>query len=136
MTLGKKRAVEGRAADPLRGSLSCRNRYPRSPRLRPQPAHPQWPGNAPVAVQFVVNFEEGGENNILHGDPASEAFLSECSAPSPGPASAMPISNRCSEYGSRAGFWRLWRMFSARKWPTTVFGVATALKRNPKSKRR
>jgi putative urate catabolism protein len=95
------------------------------------PPHPHWPGNARIAVQFVVNFEEGGENNILHGDPASEAFLSDVLGAQPWPGQRHPNIESMFEYGSRAGFWRLWRIFSERKMPTTVFGVATALKRNP-----
>ena len=92
---------------------------------------PQWPDNARVAVQFVVNFEEGGENNILHGDRASEAFLSDVLGAQPWPGQRHANIESMFEYGSRAGFWRLWRMFNERKLPTTVFGVATALKRNP-----
>ena len=86
---------------------------------------------ARVAVQFVVNFEEGGENNILHGDRASEAFLSDVLGAQPWPGQRHANIESMFEYGSRAGFWRLWRMFTERKLPTTVFGVATALKRNP-----
>src|SRR3984893_2120642 len=95
------------------------------------PPNPRWPGGARVAVQFVVNFEEGGENNILHGDRASEAFLSDVLGAQPWPGQRHANIESMFEYGSRAGFWRLWRMFSERKLPTTVFGVATALKRNP-----
>ena len=107
-------------------------RYPRDLRgYGRNPPHPQWPGDAKVAVQFVVNFEEGGENNILHGDRASEAFLSDVLGAQPWPGQRHANIESMFEYGSRAGFWRLWRMFNERKWPTTVFGVATALKRNP-----
>jgi putative urate catabolism protein len=95
------------------------------------PPHPQWPGGARIAVQFVVNFEEGGENNILHGDPASEAFLSDVLGAQPWPGQRHANIESMFEYGSRAGFWRLWRMFTAHHMPTTVFGVATALARNP-----
>src|SRR6266576_1623339 len=95
------------------------------------PPDPRWPGHARVAVQFVVNFEEGGENNILHGDRASEAFLSDVLGAQPWPGQRHANIESMFEYGSRAGFWRLWRMFTERKLPTTVFGVATALKRNP-----
>ncbi|MHB0768854.1 allantoinase PuuE [Bradyrhizobium sp. 5.13L] len=106
--------------------------YPRDLRgYGRNPPHPQWPGNARIAVQFVVNFEEGGENNILHGDPASEAFLSDVLGSQPWPGQRHANIESMFEYGSRAGFWRLWRMFGERNWPTTVFGVATALKRNP-----
>ena len=107
-------------------------RYPRDLRgYGRNPPDPRWPGNARVAVQFVVNFEEGGENNILHGDPASEAFLSDVLGAQPWPGRRHPNIESMFEYGSRAGFWRLWRMFSERKLPATVFGVAMALKRNP-----
>jgi len=95
------------------------------------PPHPHWPGNARIAVQFVVNFEEGGENNILHGDAASEAFLSDVLGAQPWPGKRHANIESMFEYGSRAGFWRLRRMFTERGLPTTVFGVATALKRNP-----
>ncbi len=95
------------------------------------PPHPRWPGNARVAVQFVVNFEEGAENNILHGDPASEAFLTEVLGTKPWPGQRHMNVESMFEYGSRAGFWRLWRIFAARNMPVTVFGVANALKRNP-----
>jgi putative urate catabolism protein len=93
--------------------------------------HPRWPGNARVAVQFVVNFEEGAENNILHGDKASEAFLTDVLGAQPWPGLRHMNVESMFEYGSRAGFWRLWRMFTSRKFPATVFGVAMALARNP-----
>ena len=95
------------------------------------PPHPGWPGDARIAVQFVVNYEEGGENSILHGDPASEAFLSEIVGAQPWPGRRHMSMESIYEYGSRAGFWRLWRMFTERGLPVTVFGVATALERNP-----
>jgi putative urate catabolism protein len=95
------------------------------------PPDPRWPGRARVAVQFVVNFEEGGENSILHGDAASEAFLTDVLGATPWPGKRHMNVESMFEYGSRAGFWRLWRMFKARQLPVTVFGVATALKRNP-----
>jgi putative urate catabolism protein len=95
------------------------------------PPHPHWPGDARVAVQFVVNFEEGAENNILHGDAASESFLTEVLGTRPWPGQRHMNVESMFEYGSRAGFWRLWRIFAARKIPLTVFGVANALKRNP-----
>ena len=97
------------------------------------PPDPQWPGGASVAVQFVVNYEEGGENNILHGDAASEAFLSEIVGAQPWPGQRHMNMESIYEYGSRAGFWRLWRMFTARNIPVTVYGVATALERNPEA---
>ncbi len=92
-----------------------------------------WPGDARIAVQFVINYEEGAENCVLHGDQASEAFLSEI-------IGAAPIANArhmnmesIYEYGSRAGFWRLHRLFTNRNLPVTVFGVAMALERNPEA---
>ncbi len=97
------------------------------------PPHPQWPGNAPIAVQFVVNYEEGGENNILHGDEASEAFLSEIVGADARKGVRHMNMESIYEYGSRAGFWRLHRMFTERAMPVTVFGVATALERNPEA---
>ena len=95
------------------------------------PPHPQWPGGAHVAVQFVLNYEEGGENNVLHGDAASEAFLSEIVGAAAWPGQRHWNMESIYEYGARAGFWRLWRMFTARKVPLTVYGVATALQRSP-----
>ncbi len=95
------------------------------------PPHPRWPGNARVAVQFVVNYEEGGENNILHGDAASEAFLSDVLGAQPWPGKRHMNLESMFEYGSRAGYWRLWRMFTERNMPVTVFAVATALQRYP-----
>ena len=91
----------------------------------------QWPDAARVAVQFVVNYEEGGENNILHGDAASEAFLSEIVGAAPWPGQRHFNMESIYEYGSRAGFWRLWRLFTELKIPATVYGVATAMARNP-----
>ncbi|MEA9707397.1 allantoinase PuuE [Xanthomonas campestris pv. raphani] len=97
----------------------------------PPPA--QWPGGARIAVQFVINYEEGAENCVLNGDAGSEAFLSEMvGAPSHPGARAMAMES-LYEYGSRAGFWRLHRLFSARGVPVTVFGVATALAANPEA---
>jgi putative urate catabolism protein len=110
------------------------DRYPRDLRgYGRTPPDPRWPGAARVAVQFVVNFEEGGENNILHGDAASEAFLSDVLGAKPWPGRRHPNVESMFEYGSRAGFWRLWRTFTERKLPVTVFGVATALQRNPET---
>ena len=88
-----------------------------------------WPGGAKIAVQIVLNYEEGGENNILHGDAASEAFLSEIVGASAWEGQRHMNMESIYEYGSRAGFWRLQRMFQ--DVPVTVFGVATALERNP-----
>jgi putative urate catabolism protein len=95
------------------------------------PPDPRWPGGARVAVQFVVNYEEGGERCILHGDPESEAFLSEVLGAQPWLGQRHMNVESMYEYGSRAGFWRLWRMFTERNVPVTVFGVATALARHP-----
>jgi putative urate catabolism protein len=97
------------------------------------PPDPDWPGGAYVAVQFVINYEEGGENNILHGDAASEAFLSEIVGAQSWPGQRHMNMESIYEYGSRAGFWRLWRLFTARRVPVTVYGVATALERNPEA---
>jgi OHCU decarboxylase len=90
-----------------------------------------WPGGARIAVQIVLNYEEGGENCILHGDAASEAFLSEIVGAAPWPGMRHMNMESLYEYGARAGFWRLWRLFTQRGVPVTVFGVATALARNP-----
>jgi putative urate catabolism protein len=98
-----------------------------------RPPHADWPGRARVAVQFVVNFEEGGENCLLHGDPASEAFLSETIGATPIPGMRNMNMESVYEYGSRAGFWRLLRLFTERDMPVTVYGVAMALERNPKA---
>jgi putative urate catabolism protein len=94
------------------------------------PPDPQWPGGARVAVNFVINYEEGAENNILNGDKGSETFLSEMVGAASHPARAMAMES-LYEYGSRAGFWRLHRLFTARGLPLTVFGVATAMEMNP-----
>jgi OHCU decarboxylase len=92
---------------------------------------PEWPGGARIAVQFVVNYEEGGENSILHGDAASEAFLSEIVGAAPWPGRRHWNMESIYEYGARVGFWRLHRMFSEAGLPVTVYGVATALARGP-----
>ncbi|MCK0195372.1 allantoinase PuuE [Ancylobacter sp. 6x-1] len=97
------------------------------------PPFADWPGGARVAVQFVINYEEGGENNILHGDAASEAFLSEIVGAAPWPGERHMNMESIYEYGSRAGFWRLHRMFTERDMPVTVYGVATAMLRNPEA---
>lgn len=99
------------------------------------PIHARWPHNSRVAVQFVLNYEEGGENCILHGDPASEAFLSEIVDTEPWPGQRHMNMESIYEYGARAGFWRVWRIFTQRKCPLTVFGVATALQRCPEQVR-
>jgi putative urate catabolism protein len=94
--------------------------------------HARWPGQARVALQFVLNYEEGGENCVLHGDPASETFLSEIIGAQAFPMRHMSMES-IYEYGSRAGLWRLLRMFEERKLPLTVFGVSMALKRHPEA---
>ena len=96
-----------------------------------EPPRVRWPGDARVCLQFVINYEEGGENNILHGDAASEAFLSEIVGAQPWPGQRHMNMESIYEYGSRAGFWRLHRMFGERNIPVTVFGVASAMARNP-----
>jgi len=97
--------------------------------------HPHWPNGARIAVQFVVNYEEGGENNILHGDEASEAFLSEIVGATPWPGERHLNMESIYEYGSRAGVWRLARIFESRKVRFTVFTVGMALERNPEAVR-
>jgi putative urate catabolism protein len=95
------------------------------------PPHPKWPDRARLALQFVINYEEGGENSILHGDAASEAFLSEIVGAQSWPGARHANMESIYEYGSRAGFWRLHRLFMERNLPVTVYGVAMALERNP-----
>lgn len=105
--------------------------YPRDMRgYGRTPPHPQWPNGARIALQFVLNYEEGGENCVLHGDPGSETFLSEIIGAQSFPMRHMSMES-LYEYGSRAGVWRLLRMFEERKLPLTVFGVAMALQRHP-----
>lgn len=94
------------------------------------PPHAQWPDGARIAVQFVLNYEEGAENSVLHGDPASETFLSEIIGAQAFAMRHMSMES-LYEYGSRAGLWRLLRLFEERDIPLTIFGVAMALKRNP-----
>lgn len=98
----------------------------------PTPPDPHWPGDARIAVQFVLNYEEGGENNVLDGSPSSETFLSEIT-----PAEAFPNRHMSMEslyeYGSRAGLWRVLRVFERRGLPLTVFAVAQAMQRNPEA---
>jgi len=105
--------------------------YPRDLRgYGRNPPHPHWPGDARVAVQFVLNYEEGGENSVLHGDAGSEQFLSEMANP-PAFAARHLSMESIYEYGSRVGVWRLLREFERRGLPLTVFGVGMALERNP-----
>ena len=94
------------------------------------PPQARWPGDARIALQFVLNYEEGGENNVLHGDPGSEQFLSELIGAQSYPARHMSMES-VYEYGSRAGVWRLLREFEARGLPLTIFAVAMALQRHP-----
>ena len=96
-----------------------------------QPPHPNWPGGAKLAVQFVLNYEEGGENNILHGDNASEAFLSEIIGASAWKGKRHMSMESIYEYGSRVGVWRLLDLFKQKNIPLTIFAVAMALERNP-----
>jgi putative urate catabolism protein len=96
-----------------------------------QPPSANWPNKARTAVQFVVNYEEGGENCVLHGDAASEAFLSEIVGAAAIEGQRHMNMESIYEYGSRAGFWRLHRLFTERDMPVTVFAVAMALQRNP-----
>ena len=95
------------------------------------PPHPRWPGDARIAVQFVINYEEGGERSILHGDRESEAFLSEMVGAQPVPDARAIAMESLYEYGARAGFWRLHRLFTEFDLPVTVFGVAMAMERHP-----
>jgi len=97
------------------------------------PPDPRWPGRARIAVQIVVNYEEGGENCVLHGDAASEAFLSEIVGAQPFADLRHMSMESIYEYGSRAGFWRLHRYFTERQVPITVYGVSTALARHPEA---
>src|SRR6195952_5083235 len=94
------------------------------------PPQANWPGNAKIAVQFVLNYEEGGENNVLHGDPSSETFLSEIIGAQAFEARHLSMESMY-EYGSRVGAWRILKEFDKRGLPLTVFGVSMALSRNP-----
>ncbi|WP_405107507.1 allantoinase PuuE [Phaeobacter sp. BS52] len=108
------------------------NRYPRNMiGYGATPPDAAWPGKAKVAVQFVLNFEEGGENNILHGDAGSEAFLSDIAGAAPWPGQRHWNMESIYDYGARVGFWRLHRMFTAADIPVTIYGVASALARAP-----
>jgi allantoinase len=95
------------------------------------PPHADWPGGARIAVQMVLNYEEGGEACVLHGDPGAETFLSDLLNPAPVPGARHMSMEQIYEYGSRAGVWRLLRLFERHHVPVTVFGVAMALERNP-----
>ncbi|GAC32645.1 allantoinase PuuE [Paraglaciecola polaris] len=96
------------------------------------PPDPNWPDKAKIAVQFVLNYEEGGESSVLHGDAASEVFLSEIIGAQAYPDRHLSMESMY-EYGSRAGFWRLHRLFERLNVPITVFGVTMALQRNPEA---
>jgi allantoinase len=105
--------------------------YPRDLRgYGRRPPHPRWPGGARIAVQFVLNHEEGGENCVLDGDAASETFLSEIIGATAFPMRHMSMES-LFEYGARAGLWRVLRAFERRRLPLTVFAVARALQRHP-----
>jgi allantoinase len=111
--------------------MNTPSRYPRDLRGHGRhPPHPHWPGNARVALQFVLNYEEGGENSVLHGDAGSEQFLSEMFNPPAFPARHLSMES-LYEYGARVGVWRLLREFERRGWPLTIFGVSMALERCP-----
>ncbi len=108
------------------------NRYPRDFRGHgPNPPDAAWPEKAKIAVSLVLNYEEGGENNILHGDAGSEAFLSDIAGAAPWPGQRHANMESLYDYGARAGFWRLHRLFTNLNIPVTIYGVATALARNP-----
>jgi putative urate catabolism protein len=96
-----------------------------------KPPHPHWPGDARIALQIVVNYEEGGENAVLHGDAASETFLSEIIGAAAFEGRRHMSMESIYEYGSRAGFWRLMRLFEDRGLPVTMFAVGMALERHP-----
>jgi putative urate catabolism protein len=97
-----------------------------------RPPHAKWPNGARIALQFVLNHEEGAENNVLHGDPASETFLSEIIGAQAFPMRHMSMES-LYEYGSRAGLWRVLRAFEQRRLPLTIFAVAMALQRHPEA---
>ena len=108
------------------------NRYPRDFRGHgPNPPDAAWPDGAKIAVSLVLNFEEGGENNLLHGDGQSEAFLSDIAGATPWPGQRHWNMESVYDYGARAGFWRLHRLFTGLGVPVTIFGVTSALARNP-----
>jgi OHCU decarboxylase len=107
-------------------------RYPRDFRGHgPTPPDARWPGGARIAISLVLNYEEGGENNILHGDAGSEAFLSDIAGATSWPGQRHWNMESLYDYGARAGFWRLHRLFTGLGLPVTIYGVATALARNP-----
>ena len=95
------------------------------------PPHAAWPGGARIAVQCVLNYEEGAEANVLDGDPGAEIFLSDIANAAPVPGARHMSMEQIYEYGARAGVWRLLRLFARYDVPLTVFGVALAMQRNP-----
>jgi chitin deacetylase len=108
------------------------HRYPRDFKgYGANPPDAAWPNGAKIAISIVLNFEEGGENNILHGDAGSEAFLSDIAGAASWPAMRHWNMESLYDYGARAGFWRLHRLFTEYEIPVTVYGVTTALARNP-----
>jgi len=111
--------------------MSPVDRYPRDMvGYGAKPPHPRWPGGARLALQIVLNYEEGAEASVLHGDAASETFLSEIAGAQPFAMRHMSMES-LYEYGSRAGLWRLLRLFRERRLPITIFGAAMALERHP-----
>ncbi|NYS25915.1 allantoinase PuuE [Rhodobacteraceae bacterium 2376] len=107
-------------------------RYPRNlTGYGATPPDPRWPGGAKIAISLVLNYEEGGENCLLHGDAASEGFLSDIPGAQPWPGQRHWNMESIYDYGARAGFWRLHRLFTARGLPVTIYGVASALARSP-----
>jgi chitin deacetylase len=108
------------------------NRYPRNLLgYGSAPPDAAWPNRAKIAISVVLNYEEGGENNILHGDAGSEAFLSDIAGAASWPGQRHHNMESLYDYGARAGFWRLHRLFTSRALPVTIYGVATALARSP-----
>ena len=109
-----------------------KTRYPRDiAGYGASPPQANWPGKARLALQFVLNYEEGGENSVLHGDPASEAFLSEIVGAQPVQGARHMSMESLYEYGSRVGVWRILELFKRHGMPLTVYGVAMAMERNP-----
>jgi len=116
-----------------RRAMAGRDAYPRDMvGYGAEPPDPRWPGGARLALSLVLNFEEGAENSVLHGDAGSETFLSEIIGAESYPDRHMSMES-LYEYGSRAGFWRLHRLLTGYKLPVTVFGVAMALERHPQA---
>ena len=133
MAVRKTAARPAKKAGAPAAKISSGPAYPRDlVGYGPTPPHPRWPGRARIALQFVLNYEEGAENNVLHGDAGSEQFLSEIVGAAAYPARHMSMES-IYEYGSRAGLWRILREFERRRLPLTVFGVAMALERHPEA---